>query len=531
MGATLDKSGGSPVITADGYAVLADVVTDPTGDVYLIRGLPPQTVGAVMARLSRSPHGCRALYLDEFHGQAGRDSGVIDRVVTGFGDDSVQQLITAYLVTERISNLMTKLLERPRHGAYLEQSTRYIFFDQKDGEGNYRYYTPPGMGAYADEYRRRMDRLFVLYSTVVREVMKHLSNVRANDRPEGLTDGGWTAVLRGQACDAARAMLPTATTSTVGAVLSAQSVDSLVMYLRSLDLPEATTLADRILAQARVVVGDFLKRTDLPDRGLATTAYLANTRRGVQEFIDQHLPAQFAGAEFQVRLEDYDRDIVPVLAHMLFAGSDRSLTQLEAWVRAQPEEVQRDIVTRYFGEALNRRHKPGRAIERQHYWWEFVGRYGDFRDLQRHRMVDGMEWQRLTPYLGHDIEQLVVEAGMEAVHEESFALSAETYEQLATGFGWEVAQYATLFGHRMRYTFGTNLREAHHLITLRSQTGGHPGYMRIAREMFTLLEQATPWLAEGMRSFVNTSDYQGELTRLAAVRAAEFKQRQALIVP
>ena len=65
----------------------------------------------------------------------------------------------------------------------------------------------------------------------------------------------------------------------------------------------------------------------------------------------------------------------------------------------------------YVGERANRRHRPGRALERTEYRFDVVSDYGAFRDLQRHRMLT-IEWQDLGPGLGYEMPRSVVEAGI-----------------------------------------------------------------------------------------------------------------------
>src|SRR5207244_815060 len=65
---------------------------------------------------------------------------------------------------EWASNYLTKLLERPRLAAYLEQSTRYIAYDsQLDGFG-YRYHRDPRFGP---AYEAAMDELFASYTALL----------------------------------------------------------------------------------------------------------------------------------------------------------------------------------------------------------------------------------------------------------------------------------------------------------------------------------------------------------------------------
>ena len=53
--------------------------------------------------------------------------------------------------------MLTKVLQRPRLGAYLEQSTRYIAYDRRCRGGGYRYYRDAQLGP---EYAAAMDALF-----------------------------------------------------------------------------------------------------------------------------------------------------------------------------------------------------------------------------------------------------------------------------------------------------------------------------------------------------------------------------------
>ena len=99
-------------------------------------------------RYSRSPKSLRRLWLDEFagHEPAGvatavdtrRAEQLYDRVFLEYGDDSVAQLGGVHLAVEGASNLLTKILEWGRLMAYLEQSTRYIPYDDRPG-GRWRH--------------------------------------------------------------------------------------------------------------------------------------------------------------------------------------------------------------------------------------------------------------------------------------------------------------------------------------------------------------------------------------------------------
>lgn len=517
---------GSYSITKEGEKYLEKAVTNTDKDVYVFTDeISSSTVAAAMARLSRRGDDMRVTILDEFTEREGKDEDLLRRVITAYGDDSVQQLTGTHFVIENASNLLTKKLEWGRLAAYLEQSTRYIFFDQKDEHGKYKYYTPATLSkTHAKLYNTQMDLLFDKYSELVQKLTDYVRT--SSTEPEESRDGAWKAATRAQACDAARTLLPVATTATVGIFASGQALESLIMHLQSDELAESRQTGDLLLEEARKVVPTFLERADRPDRGGAWIAYRANTRQNIRALAEKNgLQPMKGSGESAAELTDFwPKNELDVLPHALYEQSSLSLKELTAatneWSYAEKEAA----VKTYIGERLNRRHKPGRAFETVHYNFDLICDYGIFRDLQRHRMVDAMEWQQLTPHYGFETPKLVSEAGFDELFEECFELSMQLYHRLLEdGYEYE-AQYATLLGHKMRWKVMMNAREAYHFMELRTSPQGHPGYRKLAKEMYDKIAEVHPLIAGGM-IFVNQGE-DPELTRLAAERATQFKLDQ-----
>lgn len=510
--------------TKAGRAYLEQTVTDSDGNVYgFTDKLSSVTIAAAMARLSRRGDDMRITILDEFAGKADKDAQLLKRIITAYGDDSVQQLGGIHMVVENASNLLTKKLEWGRLAAYLEQSTRYIYFDQKDAQGKYRYYTPSHLKpAVKKQYNQTMDEIFEKYSAMVRQLTDY---VRANDKtPQKERDIAWKGATRAQACDAVRAVLPVATKSTVGIYASGQAIESLIMHLLSDELPEAKITGQALLDQGRKIIPMYLERADKPDRGGAMIAYRANTARGVKEVADKYLPDNHNDAGDDVTLVDFwPKNELLLVPDMLYEHSNLSLDQLQSEVSTWPYEQKANVLKAYMGERLNRRQRPGRALEKAHYSWDLVCDYGIFRDLQRHRMVDDMNWQLLTPRYGYEIPKLVEDAGLTDQFQACFDASLKLYSALQKDYPLE-AQYATLFGHKMRWKVTYNAREAFHLHELRTTPQGHPGYRKLVLKMHEKLAEVHPLLAEAMK-FVN-QDEDAELTRLAAERYTQFKLQQ-----
>ena len=521
----ITKTGNGYAITQAGQSFLEDCVTDTTGSVYAFNNkLGPLTVAAAMARLSRRGDDMRITLLDEFASSIGKDEKLLQRVITAYGDDSVQQLAGIHVVVEDASNILTKKLEWGRLASYLEQSTRYIYLDKKDAEGNYRYFTPANLDAKTKaSYQETMNKIFDTYSDMVHKATDY---VRANDKtPKSDQDPAWQGATRAQACDAIRPVLPVATKLSVGIYASGQALESLIMHLLSDELLEARETGQKILEQARKVIPALLERADKPDRGGALIAYRANKHNQMQSLAQKYLSTTHSDASESITLSSYwPRNELDLLPDMLYEHSSQSLKQIQTEVATWPMTKKEEVFKAYMGERLNRRHRPGRALEKAHYSWDLVCDYGIFRDLQRHRMVDDMEWQKLTPRYGYEIPKLVEAAGLSEQYEHCFDLSLKLYSLLqAAGYELEV-QYATLLGHLMRWKVTYNAREAFHLHELRTSPQGHPGYRKLVSQMHDKLAEVHPMTAEAMK-FVNQGEDEA-LTRLAAERYTQFKLQQ-----
>lgn len=505
---------------------LSDVVTTTEGDVYAFTGRGVESIvpAAAMARLSRSPNDLRVTVLKEFSNIKDTQA-LLRRVITEYGDDSVQQLAGNHFVFENVSNLATKAIEWGRLAAYLEQSTRYIEYDTLDEHGKFKYFTPTALPKkLAAEYNAALDSIFERYSHVVKTLKDYLAE--HSTTPENERTGAWKAAIRAQACDAARPMLPVATKSTVGVFADGQATEMMIMRLRASTNNEFTALGNSLLQEMRKVNPVFLERADKPERGGAYSAYLRNTAQAVENLTRNILTAaQPAPSVTPVTLYDvHPKNELDILPDIAYDHSQLSRKQIAAALKTADQKTKQQLFNTYFGERLNRRHRPGRALENITYAFDLVCDYGCFRDLQRHRIVDDLRWQKLTPYLGYEVPELVTKAGLAAQFNQAFELSKTLYETLHAAGLNEDSQYATLLGHNVRWRVRMNAREAFHLLELRTTPQGHPGYRRLCKQMYDEIAKVHPNLARHML-FIN-KDEDPELTRLAAERAKELKLQQ-----
>ena len=521
----LNKTPNGFQITNEGYNYLKSIITNSTGNVYAFKDkLSPMTISAAMARLSRRGDDMRVTLLDEFTNNSHKDEDLLKRVITAYGDDSVQQLIGQHLVVENASNLLTKKLEWGRLASYLEQSTRYIYYDQKDSAGNYKYFIPKNFDKETKNlYKQSLDSIFDIYSAIVKKLTQHIRETSKVPKTE--QDVAWRSATKAQACDVARAILPVATTSTVGIYASGQALESLIMHLLSDELPEAQKVGQQILAECRKVIPVFLERADKPDRGGANIAYRNLTHKALDKVYKSSIKASFSNDFEAVTLTNYwpknELDLIP---DMLYEHSNLSLSEIKQQVNQLSYEKRLKIFNTYIGKRLNRRQRPGRALENAHYSWDLISDYGIFRDLQRHRMVDDLSWQQLSPRYGFKIPKIIELIGLADLFEQCFDISLSLYSFLQSK-GYELeAQYSTLLGHKMRWKITYNAREAIHFHELRTSPQGHPAYRKLVNKMHQKLSEVHPIIASSMK-FVN-QDEDPELNRLASERYTQFKLSQ-----
>jgi thymidylate synthase ThyX len=475
--------------------------------VFALINLPETVKGALFARYSRYPGTLRRLFLDEFAqdvpesairfdaAEGDRAAGLYERIFLGYGDDSVAQLGGAHIACEWVSNVLTKILQRPRLGAYLEQSTRYIAYDapMPGATGGYRYYRDPELGP---EYARAMDQVFEIYQQALPRVSQWAE--REFPLAPGEAPAAHARAIKAKALDLLRGLLPAASLSHMGMFASGQTYEQLILHLLAHPLPEARSYGTMILDEIKAVMPSFVARVERPERGGEWITYLESRTRAAENWsrrlaIDAHEHADSTRPSVTLLHSDGDEDAL--LAALLFESSAQSEHEIRDAIAGLDEDTKARMLKDLVGARANRRHRPGRGLEALRYRFEIVSDYGGFRDLQRHRMLT-IQWQALTPDLGAGIPEQVRQAGVADEYRHALELSRREYERLRSR---ELpALYALCLGYRIRYILDLNAREAMQLIELRSGREGHPSYRAVAHEMHAQIATVHPAVATAM---------------------------------
>jgi thymidylate synthase ThyX len=494
-----------PEFNAAESSLLERYFTNLDRPVFALRNLPEVVKGALFSRYSRTEKSLRRVLLDEFINEP--DSGFdrlagtppadddmvavrraeefYERVLVGYGDDSVAELAGAHVAVEQVSTLAAKALEDSRIGlSPLEKSTRYVRFDRPGFDGRYLYYRGPELSHPA--YEPAADALFAAYSGLVEPVT--LAIREKYPQEAGETDRAWKSATRAKALDLLRGLLPAGTLTNLGLFGNGRAFEYLITKLAAHELAECRRIGTDLHRELSLVIPSFVRRA-LDDRyGMPAAERLARVREATARLAER---ASATETPPSVRLLEFDRDAErKVVAAALFPFSDRALDM-------QKGDVDR-VLEAMLGDRANRRQRAPRALEHAHYTFEIVANFAAYRDLHRHRMLT-QDRQLLGTGLGYDLPPGIVELGLRDRFVRAVEGAAAAHRRLEGDLGPALAQYIVPLAFHVRWYFRVNLREVYHLCELRTTPQGHPDYRWVAQQMFLRVQEVHPRLARYAR--------------------------------
>jgi thymidylate synthase ThyX len=290
-------------------------------------------------------------------------------------------------------------------------------------------------------------------------------------------------------------------------------------------LAEVRDYGAMMLDELRKIIPSFLARVDLDNRGVLWSQYLETVRADLEEAAAALPEPDDPGPG--VRLVDWDPEAeTKIVAAALYAVSELPDDRLLELAREMSPEERSGVMAAMVGDRANRRHKPGRAMERSTYRFDVKCDIGAFRDLQRHRLMT-LEWQRYNTRLGYDLPEDLADQGLEGEWSALMDEAGELYETIRDDLGPDVAQYVVPFAYNVRFVMEMNPRQAFHLIELRSQPAGHSAYRSVAHQMHVAIKEVAGHrlIADAM-TFVDYTDV--DLERLEGERRAQRKREASL---
>jgi thymidylate synthase ThyX len=501
--------------------------------------------GALMSRYSRTDKSMRRIFLDEFFKNEGRGDEFYNRVLLEYGDDSVAELGEAQIAIEGLSNIAVKKIEDRRIGlSYLEKSSRYVTWDKKV-DGQYKYYKEPTLLAsnFGDLYLEACDFSFDIYSKNIEPMIRYIREKfpiekytfkDSKDEKEKsfskLTDEKdiksagmiYNGSTKAKALDILRGLLPASALTNVGITGNGRAFEYLLTILGASELKEEQDLASKIKKELNTTIKSFIRRAD-DKYGKSYQNYLQQIKKASKLITSKEIKSRVIFGT-TTQLVDYEHEKVAIdkiITGIMYEQSpSTSYNNLINQVKKLPEKRKKQIIETFTKLRNNRRHKPTRAFENVYYTFDLLNNFGMFRDFHRHRTLT-LERQLLTTDHGYNIPNEIKALGMDKDYRDCMKQTKEAFDKIRTKYP-EQGQYVVNFAYNYHYFMKFNLREACHLLELRTVPQGHADYRRVAQQMFKEIYRVHPSLSKIMK-YVDLKEY--DLERFESEKRSEEKRK------
>jgi len=488
----------------------------------------------------------RRIFLDEFLNNKNRGEEFYKRVLLEYGDDSVAELGEAHIAIEGLSNIAVKKIEDRRIGlSYLEKSSRYVAWNKKTN-GKYRFYRDLVLidSRFADMYLDSCNLSFDVYSKNIDPMIKYVrekypiekySFKDSKDEKEKSFSKlrqesdikSANMIYRGstkaKALDILRGLLPASTLTNVGITGNGRAFEYLLTILAASDLDEERELASKIKKELDTTIKSFVSRSD-DKYGKAFQKYLKQIKKTSKSIVAKEIkPKKVMGMMTKlVDCESEKKSIDKILTGIMYEQSpSTSYQNILKQVKKLSKEKRIKIINSFTNLRENRRHRPGRAFESVYYTFDLLNNFGMFRDFHRHRALT-LERQLLTTDHGYNMPDEIKILGIDKNYKECMNKTKETFNKIRKKYP-EQGQYVVNFAYNYPYFMKFNLREACHLIELRTVPQGHADYRQVAQQMYRQINKVHPNLSKIMK-FVDLKEY--DLERFESEKRTEEKRKR-----
>ena len=525
---------------------LSDHFSNTEDNVFAI--ITPRQVdrGALMSRYSRTDKSMRRIFLDEFLKNKNRGEEFYDRVLLEYGDDSVAELGEAQIAIEGLSNIAVKKIEDRRIGlSYLEKSSRYVTWNKKEN-GKYRFYRDEKImsSKFANMYEDSCNLSFDIYSKNIEPMVNYIRGKYPIEKYsfKDSTDGKeklfgklkneidiksanmiYKGSTKAKALDILRGLLPASTLTNVGITGNGRAFEYLLTVLGSSELDEEQKLASKIKNELDTTIKSFVRRAD-DKYGKAFQKYLKDVKNKAKIVTKKEIKSNPVKGII-TKLTDYESEkqaLDTIITCIMYEQSpSTSYQNIMQQVKKISTKRKIEIIDEFTKIRTNRRHRPSRAFENTYYTFDLCNNFGMFRDFHRHRALT-LERQLLTTDHGYVLPKEIETVGLEKDFKECMNNSKITFEKIRKKLP-EQSQYVVNFAYNYPYFMKLNLREACHLIELRTIPQGHIDYRRVAQEMYKQINKVHPNISKIMK-FVDLKEY--DLERFESEKRTEEKRKK-----
>jgi thymidylate synthase ThyX len=487
-------------------------------EVYAVFGAEPEVQAYAMAKYSRSALSMKES-LSELNEQ--RAEKFLNTFYFQYGHRSIADLAHIAFAIEKLSILAAIVLVDEQRWDGQERSTRYQNF-KKGG-----YFVPDFTGSPDVEniYRDAIRMLFSEYEVLSEGMWRYLAD--RTPRPTDMKEEQYERTLRARAFDISRYLLPLATNTSLGQIVNARTLENQVSRLLSHTHAEVRRLGGLLKQAARepafnVSYAAYQRFIDAIDNSeLAETArqallkpvrvsptlvkyadaspYEMETRRELAHAASEvmrNLPIDPIAPVMLLEDEPFEIELATTL---LYEHCHHPYRQIRQSVEGLSEGRRAEIID------LGMRHR-GKHDELlrgfsagQGFRFDILMDIGAYRDLHRHRRCIQIG-QDFTTVHGYDVPDEVRGAAVKDRYDDVMRRAVEAHGKVAAALpDTHAADYLLPLGFRKRTLFKMDFSEAVYISELRTGTGGHISYRRIAYQMYQAVARRYPALAKYFR--------------------------------
>lgn len=502
----------TPTPAAPLASARADSPGYPPRRIYSVVGVPPEVQAYALAKYSRSSQGMLES-IQELNAQKAEQ--FLDTFYFQYGHRSIADLAHLVFGLEQVSLLAAMAVVDEPVWDGQERSTRYQPF-RKTG------WHLPGevLGTAAEAiFGQTAEGLFAAYEGVSALLLEHL--LEAVARPAEMSETTFRRTLRARAFDVARSLLPLATHTSIGQIVSARVLERQIGRLLSSEYAELRAVGSELKSSAQQPAEAPL--SNAPQAAAAPTlvkyaaasAYTRQVARELTEAAEALLapmgaPDRSASVDLAEPFGDPLREIVATLLYR-YDAAGHSYRQIQALVLALGErQVQEVFELSWHGRGPHdeplREHRGGYALA-----FDILVDLGSFRDLHRHRrcvqVQQPLSWQHAFASaeevfdwgLGSQAAHTALEGGLGETYVEALS-KAEQAADAVRELAPLAADYLLPLAYRTRCLFKMDWAEAAYIVEQRTQPQGHFSYRRIAWGMYVALRDRYPSLAAPIRA-------------------------------
>lgn len=348
---------------------------------------------------------------------------------------------------------------------------------KRASDAGIQFFTPSNFDPEVKEkYQSTIKQLLQLHAEITQKLAAYLTT--NSPQPAAKDYTAWQQSTQAQAATVALNVLPVAIMATFGHAEAAITEDFVKELARD-DLLEAQAVSRTLLTS---------KKT--------TSTAITETRPSPKPQLSGDYATPPAAA---VLVDAWPRNELDLTPELLYQQSNLSLETLRTSVGKWPYDRKAAALE----VQLSERPKIVQGMAR--YNWELLSSYDAYCQIQR--LLGGKvtaQAQELTPRYGYDMPALIEVVGLTEQYEQCFDSSLALHSSLQkAGYALD-AQYATLFGHRMRWRLTSTARDLSDMMQWPT-TQINPEIIALLQLMHQKLLETHPLIGESIPSRQETT--------------------------